>query len=305
MRSALCIVLVAFSRFAAAICDANDASLWLPNPGDTFDSVLRPLGISAKEFREDNKDVIGDVDRIDYASTYCVHYITSLSKNYYTTSGIRFFSPFSDDYQKTVGTTTQTQTQTQTQTRSTKPEQSPTQAQPLDSSKALQDTQRNSTTGANLTAIPTETERPKTTTDSAATAAPQLSERKCCAQRDREVDLTNDFQTQAEEFCINHGIFNFYPGYILKNRTGNINVKVGEEDFIFSIEWVAACDRWQFQNGLQPAAYDKTITCLSVMSKNFSNCGDGKKSNGGYMDVGCLRYSSRAKGWALGGGSSD
>ncbi|KAK2057693.1 hypothetical protein LY76DRAFT_88286 [Colletotrichum caudatum] len=104
----------------------------------------------------------------------------------------------------------------------------------------------------------------------------------------------------ARDFCEEHGILNYYSGPAPNNGTGDVERNVAGEDFIFSISWLAQCVELQVQNGLQPTVFSKEISCESLMTQNLMECGD-KTSNGGYVDVGCLRFSSRAKGWALDG----
>ncbi|WQF90424.1 hypothetical protein CDEST_15438 [Colletotrichum destructivum] len=284
-------VFATFHRHVVASCDAEDAALWRPNQGDTFDKVLRPLGIDARQFMEHNEDVT-DVNKIDYVSIYCIPYITSLSGYYYTTSGHRFLSPSSQPATKPLTTNAQPQTSITTE------EQTTVLSQTIGNSQVTKYTSQSASTTVEHMVDSAATEASITTPRSTHSAAAYVSERRCTLQRDRNSNIAGEFQKQARAFCDEYGASNFYPGQI---GTGNKEKKVGDEQFVFSIDWIDQCDIWPVQNGLQPTVFDRTITCLSVMTQNFLKCGN-KRSNGGYVDVSCLRYSSRAKDWALDGG---
>ncbi|KAL0930273.1 uncharacterized protein CTRU02_212504 [Colletotrichum truncatum] len=295
------ILFASIQRLVVATCDAANVARWSPNPGDTFDSVLRPLGIDAAAFRDLNEMTDG-INRIDYVSTYCVPYISSLSTNYYTTSGSRFFSLPTSPSGKTSTDPSRPQSMPTTGAlmRSTLTGSAPCDTNQAQISPITNLPQTFDSTSARTQNAPS-TSTPSTTSNHEATPTLELSKRRCCAQKVRDSGIIDDFKAQAKDFCNEHGISNYYSGPKSKNSTGDIEMKVAGEEFVFSLSWVAQCVDFQVQNGLQPDMHNKDITCESLMTQNMMDCGEKTTSNGGYIDVGCLRFSSRAKGWALDG----
>ncbi|KAL0929607.1 uncharacterized protein CTRU02_215506 [Colletotrichum truncatum] len=292
MAPFLLIIFASFHWLAFAKCDSADLARWSPNPGETFDSILRPLGIEASLFRDLN-EITDGINRIDYMSTYCVPYISSLSTNYYTTSGSRFFSLPTALYGAISTDASHPQSLSSVKTSMMAIQ---TVSAPSDTEQASKPhaTDVSETPGPTLTIT---TSKPSNT-EAGATLQP--AKRRCCAQKVRDSDITEDFHAQAKDFCDKHGILNYYSAPTPKSSTGDIETNVAGEDFVFSISWLTQCVDYQVQNGLQPTIFDKDVTCESLMMKNIKECGS-RTSNGGYVDVGCLRFSSRAKGWALDG----